>query len=133
MATTAFASAVHLFQMSPLCFNAALRGLVLLRSPFYSLLYFLAFPATALAFSVEKLLVYKTEGNRLSRRDLYYGARPPNAAPFEYMDFLMNNRDVQVPSFSASAHKCEGVFETLNMITRMLLQKYINQSVPQHA
>jgi signal recognition particle receptor subunit beta len=62
-----------------------------------------------------------------NKRDL------PNAAPFEYMDFLMNNRDVQVPSFSASAHKCEGVFETLNMITRMLLQKYINQSVPQHA
>jgi mutual gliding-motility protein MglA len=62
-----------------------------------------------------------------NKRDL------PNSAPFEYMDFLMNNRDVQVPSFSASAHKCEGVFETLNMITRMLLQKYINQSVPQHA
>ena len=33
----------------------------------------------------------------------------------------------------ARAHKCEGVFETLNMITRMLLQKYINQSVPQYA
>jgi mutual gliding-motility protein MglA len=62
-----------------------------------------------------------------NKRDL------PNSAPFEYMDFLLNNRDVQVPSFSASAHKCEGVFETLNMITRMLLQKYINQSVPQHA
>jgi hypothetical protein len=62
-----------------------------------------------------------------NKRDL------PNAAPVEYMDFLLNNRDVQVPSFSASAHKCEGVFETLNMITRMLLNKYINQSVPQYA
>ena len=62
-----------------------------------------------------------------NKRDL------PNAAPVEYMDFLLNNHDVQVPSFSASAHKCEGVFETLNMITRMLLQKYINQSVPQYA
>jgi mutual gliding-motility protein MglA len=62
-----------------------------------------------------------------NKRDL------PNAAPMEYMDFLLNNRDVQVPSFSASAHKCEGVFETLNMITRMLLNKYINQSVPQYA
>jgi hypothetical protein len=62
-----------------------------------------------------------------NKRDL------PNAAPVEYMDFLLNNRDVQVPSFSATAHKCEGVFETLNMITRMLLQKYINQSVPQYA
>ena len=62
-----------------------------------------------------------------NKRDL------PNAAPTEYMDFLLNNRDVQVPSFSASAHKCEGVFETLNMITRMLLHKYINQSAPQYA
>src|ERR1700691_5430751 len=62
-----------------------------------------------------------------NKRDL------PNAAPLEYMDFLLNNRDVQVPSFSASAHKCEGVFKTLTMITRMLLNKYINQSVPQYA
>jgi mutual gliding-motility protein MglA len=62
-----------------------------------------------------------------NKRDL------PNAAPLEYMDFLLNNRDVQVPSFAATAHKCEGVFETLNMITRLLLQKFINQSVPQYA
>jgi hypothetical protein len=49
------------------------------------------------------------------------------------MEFLLNNRDVQVPSFCGTAHKCEGVFESLNMITRMLLQKFINQSVPQYA
>jgi signal recognition particle receptor subunit beta len=57
-----------------------------------------------------------------NKRDL------PNVAPVEYMDFLLNNRDVEVPSFSASAHKCEGVFETLNMITRILLHKFINDS-----
>ena len=57
-----------------------------------------------------------------NKRDL------PNAAPVEYMEFLLNNRDVQVPSFEASAHKCQGVFETLNMITRMLLHKFINES-----
>jgi signal recognition particle receptor subunit beta len=62
-----------------------------------------------------------------NKRDL------PNAAPVEYMDFLLNNREVQVPSFAATAHKCEGVFEGLNMITRMLLQKFINQSTPQYA
>jgi len=62
-----------------------------------------------------------------NKRDL------PNVAPVEYMEFLLNNRDVQVPSFTATAHKCEGVFETLNMITRLLLHKFINQSVPQHA
>ena len=62
-----------------------------------------------------------------NKRDL------PNAAPVEYLDFLLNNRDVQVPSFQGTAHKCEGVFESLNMITRLLLQKFINQSVPQYA
>jgi len=62
-----------------------------------------------------------------NKRDL------PNVAAVEYMEFLLNNREVQVPSFSATAHKCEGVFETLNMITRLLLHKFINQSVPQYA
>jgi len=57
-----------------------------------------------------------------NKRDL------PTVAPAEYMEFLLNNRDVQVPSFTASASKCEGVFETLNMITRMLLHKFINES-----
>jgi len=62
-----------------------------------------------------------------NKRDL------PDAAPVEYMEYLLNNRDVQVPSFGATAHRCEGVFETLNMITRLLLHKFINQSVPQYA
>ncbi|HAM72294.1 MAG TPA: gliding-motility protein MglA [Verrucomicrobiales bacterium] len=57
-----------------------------------------------------------------NKRDL------PNAAPMEYMEYLLNNREVQVPSFPGSASKCEGVFETLNMITRMLLHKFINES-----
>jgi len=51
-----------------------------------------------------------------------------NVAPVEYMDFLLNNREVEVPSFTASANKCEGVFETLNMITRILLHKFISDS-----
>lgn len=57
-----------------------------------------------------------------NKRDL------PNIAPVEYMDFLLNNKDTQVPAFESSAAKCEGVFETLNMITRLLLHKFINQS-----
>jgi len=52
----------------------------------------------------------------------------PNAAPLEYLEFLLNNREVMVPSFPACANKGEGVFETLNMITRMLLHKFINES-----
>jgi signal recognition particle receptor subunit beta len=62
-----------------------------------------------------------------NKRDL------PNAAPVDYMEFLLNNRDVQMPSFTSSAHRCEGVFETLNMITRLLLNKFISQSQPQYA
>jgi hypothetical protein len=62
-----------------------------------------------------------------NKRDL------PNVAPIEYMEFLLNNRDLQVPSFSSTAHKCEGVFEALNMITRMLLNKFISQGTPQYA
>ena len=57
-----------------------------------------------------------------NKRDL------PNIAPVEYMEFLLNNGEVQVHSFPSSASKCEGVFEALNMITRLLLNKFINQS-----
>jgi mutual gliding-motility protein MglA len=57
-----------------------------------------------------------------NKRDL------PNAAPLEYMEFLLNNRENPAPSFPATAHQCEGVFETLNMITRLLLHKFICES-----
>ena len=62
-----------------------------------------------------------------NKRDL------PDVAPIEYMEFLLNNREVQVPSFPASASKCEGVFETLNMITRLLLHKFVTESSRQAA
>lgn len=56
-----------------------------------------------------------------NKRDL------PDIAPVEYMEYLLNNREVRVPSFTAVATKCEGVFETLNMIGRMLLNKFLNE------
>lgn len=56
-----------------------------------------------------------------NKRDL------PNAAPLDYMEFLLNNREVMVPAFEACASRCEGVFESLNMITRLLLHKFINE------
>src|SRR6202789_3187625 len=62
-----------------------------------------------------------------NKRDL------PNVAPVEYMDFLLNNREVQAPSFTSVAAKCEGVFESLNMITRLLLNKFINESARKSA
>jgi signal recognition particle receptor subunit beta len=54
-------------------------------------------------------------------------------APIEYMEFLLNSREVQVPSFPATAHDSSGVFETLNIISRALLTKFINQGTPQYA
>src|ERR1041385_5286042 len=62
-----------------------------------------------------------------NKRDL------PNCAPVEYMEFLLNNRDVQVPSFVAPAAKGVGVLETINMITPLLLHKFINESGPRPA
>src|SRR5947199_957646 len=59
---------------------------------------------------------------QFNKRDL------PNTAQMEYMNFLLNNRQVEVPAFEACANKCDGVFETLNMITRLLLHKFINES-----
>lgn len=52
-----------------------------------------------------------------NKRDL------PNAAPVDYLDFVLNNRDVRAPALPSSVVKGEGVFETLNTITRMLLHK----------
>ena len=56
-----------------------------------------------------------------NKRDL------PDVAPVDFMEFLINNKQVQVPAFEAAATQCQGVFETLNAITRLLLQKFINQ------
>ena len=36
-----------------------------------------------------------------NKRDL------PDVAPVDYLDFLLNNREVQAPTFEASASKCE--------------------------
>jgi signal recognition particle receptor subunit beta len=82
---------------------------------------------------MENLKTLKLDINEIPYVLQYNKRDLPNVAPMEYMDFLLNNREVQVPAFAGTAHKCEGVFETLNMITRMLLQKYVNQSVPQYA
>lgn len=59
---------------------------------------------------------------QFNKRDL------PDATPVEYMEYLLNNREVRVPSFASVASRCEGVFETLNMIARIMLDKFVNQS-----
>ncbi len=58
---------------------------------------------------------------------LQYNKRDvPGAAPVDYMDFLLNNREVRVPSFEAVATRCEGVFDPLNAVASMLIHKFIN-------
>lgn len=49
-------------------------------------------------------------------------------APVEYLNFVLNNREVEAPTFEASATQGIGVFESLNMITRMLLQKFLKET-----
>jgi len=50
-----------------------------------------------------------------------------HVAPIEYMEYLLNNGEVEVPAIESSAVKGDGVFETLNMISRLLLHKFINE------
>ena len=58
-----------------------------------------------------------------NKRDL------PNIAPIDYMEFLLNNRDIRVPAFEAAAATCVGVFETLNAITKLLIHKNFKQEI----
>ena len=44
-----------------------------------------------------------------------------NVAPLEYMEFLLNRRARRVPSFAAVAVNGDGVFDTLNTVSRMVL------------
>ncbi len=86
--------------------------------------------------SQENVQSFKELEQNLAKLNLHLGTIPyvlqynkqdlPTAANAEYMEYLLNERDVQVPAFPAVAHRCEGVFETLNMITRLVLNKLLN-------
>jgi len=56
-----------------------------------------------------------------NKRDL------PNIAPMEYMDYLLNNQEVKIPSFPASAVNGEGVLETLNAISKLVVNDFIEK------
>src|SRR6266403_1163033 len=56
---------------------------------------------------------------------LQYNKRDmPNSAPTHYLEFVLNNRRVRVPSFPVVATNGQGVFGTLNAVSRLLLQKF---------
>lgn len=46
------------------------------------------------------------------------------AAPKAYLDYVLNRRAHLLPSLAAAAHRNEGVFETVNAISRLLLKAH---------
>lgn len=54
-----------------------------------------------------------------NKRDL------PDVAPVSYLDYTLNNREYRCPSYSAVASEGKGVFETLNMVARLALNRFV--------
>jgi hypothetical protein len=50
-----------------------------------------------------------------NKRDL------PNAAPVDYLEYVLNRGERRVPFFEAVATEGKGVFDTLNTVSRMVL------------
>jgi mutual gliding-motility protein MglA len=60
---------------------------------------------------------------------LQYNKRDmPNPAPVHYLEYILNNRRVRVPSFVAVATTGQGVFATLNAVSRLLLQRFAREN-----
>jgi len=59
---------------------------------------------------------------QFNKRDL------PKTAPVHYMEFLLNNRGKRRPSFTSVATSGEGVFETLNMVARLVLHRFVKDA-----
>ena len=54
-----------------------------------------------------------------------------NVAPVNYLEFLLNNRGKRRPSTTSVAPQGKGVFETLNMVCRLVLNHFIRENTPQ--
>ncbi len=52
----------------------------------------------------------------------------PNAAPVHYMDFLLNRRENRATCLEAVARDGRGVFESLNLISKMVLGSFLKQN-----
>ena len=55
-----------------------------------------------------------------------------NVAPIEYMEFMLNRRTRKVPYFEAVALHGDGVFDTLNTVSRMVLVGEFGQEKGEH-
>lgn len=58
---------------------------------------------------------------QFNKRDL------PSVAPPHYMDFLFNNGAERVPALECVATKGIGVFQTLNLIAKMVMARFVRQ------
>ena len=59
---------------------------------------------------------------QFNKRDL------PVVAPVHYMDFLLNRGETHIPFVEAVACKGDGVFESLNLISRMVMGTFIKNN-----
>jgi len=55
-----------------------------------------------------------------------------NVAPIEYLEFMLNRRARRVPYFEAVAVNGDGVFDTLNTVSRMVLVGEFGQEKGEH-
>lgn len=59
---------------------------------------------------------------QFNKRDL------SNIAPAHYMDFMLNQRETRVPTMDAVARDGLGVFETLNIMAKMILASFMKEN-----
>jgi len=59
---------------------------------------------------------------QFNKRDL------PNVAPAHYLDFLLNQRGTRVPFSEAVASENAGVFESLNLMARLVLANFMKRN-----
>jgi len=80
----------------------------------------------------ENLREYKTSLDEMPYVIQYNKRDLSNIAPLEYMEFLLNRQARRVPSFEAKAVNGDGVFETLNAVSRMVLVGEFGQEKGEH-
>ena len=73
----------------------------------------------------ENLALQKTSLTEIPHVLQYNKRDLPTVAGKEYMDYLLNNGEVRIPVYLASAIKGEGVVETLNAIAKLVIKDFI--------
>ena len=80
----------------------------------------------------ENLREYNTSLDEMPYVIQYNKRDLENIAPIDYMEFLLNRRAKRVPSFEAIAVNGDGVFDTLNTVSRMVLVGEFGQEKGEH-